>query len=52
MANEQTAWSGRGMARPVCIPTSSAPRHSGRAFGEVAIQVPTARFGQFCYQES
>ena len=26
------AWSGRGMARPVYVPTSLAPRHSGRAF--------------------
>ncbi len=28
-------WSGRGMARLVCIPTSLAPRHSGRAFASV-----------------
>ena len=26
----QAAWSGRGMARPGCIPTSLVPRHSGR----------------------
>ncbi len=30
---QQAAWSGRGMARPVCIPASSAPRRSGRASG-------------------
>ena len=30
---QQAAWSGRGMARPVCISTSMAPRRSGRAFG-------------------
>jgi len=28
---EQAAWSGRGMARPVRIPASVAPRHSRRA---------------------
>jgi len=30
-AAQQAAWSGRGMARPVCISMSSPPRHSGRA---------------------
>src|SRR5437016_5381832 len=27
---EPAAWSGRGMARPVCIFTQLVPRHSGR----------------------
>jgi len=36
---EPTAWSGRGMARPVCIPTASAPRHSGRAFGMMLTRI-------------
>ena len=30
---QQAAWSGRGMARPVCGSTASAPRHSGRTLG-------------------
>jgi hypothetical protein len=30
---EPSAWSGRGVARPVCISTSVRPRRSGRAFG-------------------
>jgi hypothetical protein len=31
---QPAAWSGRGMARPVCISTAWAPRRSGRAFGD------------------
>jgi hypothetical protein len=31
---QPSAWSGRGMARPGCISTLLALRHSGRAFGK------------------
>ena len=35
--NERAAWSGREMARPVCISTPSAPRRSGQALlGRIA----------------
>ena len=32
---EQAAWSGRGIARPMCISAPLVPRHSGRAFGKM-----------------
>src|SRR5262249_36160093 len=34
-AAQQAVWSGRGMARLVCISASLAPRRSGRTFGTV-----------------
>lgn len=45
---EQTAWSGHGMARPVCIREPSAPRRSTRALGRKQMKIrkslPLSRF--------
>src|SRR5690242_7013489 len=38
---QRAQWSGRGMARPVCISTSSAPRHSPRTLAMNATPGPT-----------
>lgn len=35
MNGRTTVWSGREMARPVCIRVPVAPRRSGRAFGDM-----------------